>query len=253
MEAPDLEGGFATVGTNIRNSWRTEIRTVLVREEDDGGTGTAYLTHECRAETVDEEHIFSSHMYDFAAIRSWDGNYLVRHGSYNLGVGTGVPDAIHEKTDAIEIAITCPNVPVNVESFDSVLEACQSRTGKRLFMMVNYTYEGRNFQIYVPTRYLNFPNRSVQPDRYLQPISGFTLFHNGDRHAISYLAAYISDTSCHIEFIAREPLGFMETKAPTGRLSRMLKPFNPLLNRFFRTDEFHKVYTVKGKVVFFSY
>ena len=69
---PDLCNGYAVVGNkDAENLWRTEIRSVLHQIL---GRGKAYLTHECRAEVISPESIFTGENNEFTAINSWLGN-----------------------------------------------------------------------------------------------------------------------------------------------------------------------------------
>ena len=70
---------------------------------------------------------------------------------------------------------------------------------------------------------------------------------------ITYVVARIKKDACHIEFVAREPLPFMETKAKSSRLRKWLQPFSPITNKLLRTDEFWKTYMVDGDAVIYQY
>ena len=66
---PDLFNSYAVVGNkDAENLWRTEIRSVLHKNLD---WRKAYLTHECRAEVISPESIFTGENNEFTAIKSW--------------------------------------------------------------------------------------------------------------------------------------------------------------------------------------
>lgn len=120
-------------------------------------------------------------------------------------------------------------------------------------MKVDYEFNGENWAVYSPACYVNYPNPNGNTDEYLQPISGYTLFYNGERFVTSYVACYMENGKTHIEFIAREPANFFDLKLGVRRIATILGWFKPITNFFLRTDDFHKVYTVKGKCTVYEY
>ena len=67
------------------------------------------------------------------------------------------------------------------------------------------------------------------------------------------MAAHLRRDSCSIEFLAREPVGFLDTKIRTGKVYKLLRPFRPVLDMALRTDEFVSRYPVEGEASFFTY
>ena len=247
-EYPDLDGGYAVVyGQN--NHWRTEVRSMLCRMATDE---QAILTHECRAEGVNSTKIFDGRLYEFAAIKTWLGSGAVRSGSYNYGIGTGLPASAYELNDTLRVEVDCPLTKVQEFSFDEALEKFRNPTSGRYFIKIDYLYGEESWRIYAPARYVNFPDAGTER-RYLQPISGYTLFYNSERFVITYVVAHIEKDACHIEFIAREPLPFMETKPKSSRLQKVFRPFSLITNKLLKTDEFWKRYVVEGDAVIYQY
>ena len=175
----------------------------------------------------------------------------ISRGAHNFGFGKQPPDTIYEASDCA-VAITCPTVGITFHAFDDIIAECQGNAVGRYFLMIRYDFQGTAWTAYAPARYINFPNKDLHGDRYLQPISGCTLFHNGSRFVIAYVAANLRQGSCHIEFITREPIGFLGTKTKTGRIYKLLRPFQFVLDQILRTGEFCKVYPVRGEVSFFT-
>ena len=163
-----------------------------------------------------------------------------------------MPASAYELHDKLRVEVDCPLIKVHEFSFDEALEKFKNPTSGRYFIKIDYLYEGESWRIYTPARYVNVPGSGAER-QYLQPISGYTLFYNGERFVITYVAAYIEKDACHIEFIAREPLPFMETKPKSGRLQKLLRPFSLITNKLLKTDEFWKRYVVEGDVVIYQY
>ena len=214
--APDVGRGFAIVAKNGGNRWRTDIRSVLCQSQPNGDDRVAYLTHECRAESVNPTSIFDGRLYEFTVVASWDGIWFLRHGSYNFGFGRQPPETTYEASKHA-VSVSCPAVRIVPHTLDEVIQQFRGKAAKRYFLKVVYRFEGTAWTAYAPARYINFPARD-RPGRYLQPISGYTLFHNGNRFVIAYVAAHIRRGSCSIEFLAREPVGFLDTKIKTGKV-----------------------------------
>lgn len=63
----------------------------------------------------------------------------------------------------------------------------------------------------------------------------------------------MTTTHHNIEFIAREAGSFFDIKNKNSRLVKLLTPFRFLIDRLFRTDEFHKIYRVQGEAKVFQY
>ena len=247
-EYPNLDSGYAIVSAET-NHWRAEVRSILCRTAT---SEMASLTHECRGENVESTNIFDGSIYEFAAIKTWLGNYSIYSGSHNYGCSNALSERACHLDDRLRIEIDCPLTNVHEFCFDEALKRLRNPVSGRYFIKVNYLYRGESWVIYAPARFINFPEAETE-HQYLQPISGYTLFYNGERFVITYVVAHIKKEACHIEFISREPLPFMETKAKSSRLRKWLQPFSPITKRFLQTDEFWKIYVVEGDVVIYQY
>lgn len=253
METPDLINGYIINAADKANSWRTTIHSVLCKKGDQGADEFAYLAHECRAENVSED-IFDGRVYEFTHIATWLGNFSLRHGSYCFGAGEKHSSSIYQKDD-VENLVFCGTVGVTPLDFRDALDFVRSGDHCRLFMSVEYTFTGQRYQIFCPCRYINFPNSARTDDEYLQPLSGYTLFFNGERFVVSYMGAHIREGKQHsVEFIAREPIGFLDTKPKNSRLYKFLSLGAGVFNKLLVTDEFHKVYRPESsEVTFYVY
>ena len=105
MKVPDLEHGFMIMGVDNSNRWWTGIECVLARQAQGAAEPErAYLSHECRAEAVNEDPYSHPGIYEYVAISTWDGNFALRSGPKLVGVRgpadreTIRPDASYEST-----------------------------------------------------------------------------------------------------------------------------------------------------------
>ena len=202
MEVPDLERGFMIMNPDSPNRWWTGIECVLARQvQGTDGSQRAYLSHECRAEAVNEDPYSHPGVYEYVAISTWDGNYALRSGPRLVGVRgpadreTVRPDADYEKTD-MQIVVTSPDRDVTPLSFTTVKEMLQGEfpTGHRkLHMAISYRQDGSEYTLYAPCRYINFPHPVKASRSYLQPISGYVLYEKEGRFATAYVVSYVED------------------------------------------------------------
>lgn len=247
---PDIEFGHAIVGGNLHNSWRTEIRSVLARKRE-GRLEFSYLTHECRAECVGFDKIFHDQIYEYAAVRSWreDENYIIRHGRVSRAA------AYEKKTsDELGIRIICPERTPNWLSFPDVLDVCQNGGDVRIFLKIQYIFSGVEYISYVPARYINFPNARISEDTYLQPISGFSLFYDGEGFRISYVAAHIRENGeTHVEFIVRGSGKGLWGRSFPNILGKIVRKNSVLSRGLFPVGDFDTTYVVDGCVEFYSF
>ncbi len=161
IKYPNLDSGYAIV-YGEENHWRTEVRSILCRT----ATGEqAALTHECRAEGVSPEKIFQGNNYEFVAIKTWLGQYMVRSGANQHGLGEQLPDSAYQLGNG-RIDIDCPLANIHEFGFDEALKKVRNPTSGRYFIKVDYKFRGENWVIYAPARYINFPDANTA-GRYL--------------------------------------------------------------------------------------
>jgi hypothetical protein len=201
MLVPDLKDGFIILNVDAPNRWWTGVECVLTRESPCGGEPQrAYLSHECRAEAVNEDPFSHPGVYEYVAASTWEGNFALRAGPDMVGVcGPGAREvdratAAYEATD-MPIAVTCPQREAQGRSFDDVLNMLRSGFAdghEKLHMAVSYRQDGGDCTLHAPCRYINFPHPDA--DRpYLQPISGQVLYEKGGRFHVAYVVTYIEN------------------------------------------------------------
>ena len=202
MKAPDLEHGFMIMSPDSPNRWWTGIECVLVRQVQGAAKPQgAFLSHECRAEAVNEDPYSHPGVYEYVAISTWDGNYALRSGPKLTGVrgpadrDTVRPDAAYERTE-MEITVTSPDREVAPLSFAEVKEMLQAGFPagyRKLHMAISYRQDGNDYTLYAPCRYINFPHPTKESRSYLQPISGYVLYEKEGRFFTAYVVSYVVD------------------------------------------------------------
>lgn len=138
---PDLEDGF-TIVYGEENSWRTEIRSILQFKNNDQN---CFLTHECRAEALSKNNIFTGVNYEFAPVKTPDGNFNIRSGLYNYGFGLTEPNTVYEKTE-IKIEAKCTEREVVYYGIDEMIERNKNDCVGRYFIDLEYTFEGKKYR-----------------------------------------------------------------------------------------------------------
>jgi hypothetical protein len=247
---PDILDGYALVGTDRKNSWRTEIRSMLTREMSTG-QDISYLTHECRAEHIGAS-IFTGKLYEFAIVCTTNQNYALRYGAANYGFRQRSQQPVIEPVD-LEVEINAPLRKITRLSLEEAIDFARNGNTSRLFMKIEYELGGENYICLTPCRYINFPNISLTDKIYIQPISGYTLFNNGKKLMTSYIATYVSPEFTNIEVISRDQISLLDIKASLGIVGAALQTILYPFKAAFMTDEFHAVTRLSGKVEIFTY
>ncbi len=217
MHTPDLKDGFIILNRTAPNRWWTGVECALLRTRSagpEGGTEQwAYLSHECRAELVNDDPFGHPGVYEYAAAHTWAGNVALRAGPGLVGVrGPGSEDVpaeavAHEWVD-MPIDVACPAREAQERSFDDVLLTLRSDFADghdKLHMAIAYRQGGHDYTLYTPCRYINF----AHPDEdriYLQPISGLVLYERDERFYASYVVIYIEQGHVRaLQFRTRHP------------------------------------------------
>jgi len=250
------------MGHDSPNCWQTSVECVLVR----GGEGEgqrAYLSHECRKESVSPE-IFSATNYEFVVIDTWNGIYNLRSGSFNYGFNPLAnfrrrrPDCVYEKTAAIDVFVQCADREARFLEFDEALAFFRARdSGKnnKVYLELAFDNGGHAYRLYAPCRYTNFPHAEKGRGSYLQPITGYTLFEEGERFYVAYTAAHVTPEGTQsIEFCVRDMTSFIATKNTRSRAFSLFRILDRLaLSVFLVTDDFTRVCRVDGTCRIFDY
>jgi len=198
MLTPDLKDGFIILNRTFANRWWTGVECALARTRNGEAEQWSYLSHECRAELVNDDPFGHPGIYEYVAAKTWAGNLAMRAGPGLVGVGgpgeaevdAGI--AAHEWID-MPIEVTCAAREAKERSFDDVLGMLRSEFSgghDKLHMAVGYRQGGHDYTLFTPCRYINFPDPGVERI-YLQPISGLVLYEKDGRFHASYVVIYI--------------------------------------------------------------
>ena len=217
---PDLQNGFMMLHYDGLNRWHTGIECVLARKTgDQAEEELAYLSHECRAERVEEDPYSHPGNYEYVAISTWAGNYALRSGPSIVGVhsadgrSTDRTVASYEKI-TMEISISCSDRTVRRVSFDDAKRMLQTdfQDGYvKLYMAISFRQSGDMYTLYAPCRYINFPHPTKAQRSYLQPISGYVLYEKDGRFHIAYVVSYIGDGKTRsVQFKVRDEISIGE-------------------------------------------
>ena len=183
------------------NRWWTGVECVLARRAPGAAENQrAFLSHECRAESVSADPFSHPGNYEYVGLSTWSGNYALRAGPDITGVrgpgGAQVArqDASYEQV-SMEIRVSCAQTEARPRSYQDVLHTLQSdfQGGhQKLHMAISYRQDGHDHTLYAPCRYINFPHPDAGRS-YLQPISGLVLYEKAGRFFVSYVVTYIED------------------------------------------------------------
>ena len=247
----DLENGHLVIGSAQSNFWQTGVECVLARTIGQDEKQYAWLSHECRAESVSPD-IFGSHQnYEFVVIKAWNGHVCLRSGSSSYGFNpiqyflNKAPESTYTTSDGEGVKTNCKMRKVRMLSFAEALDFFQKededKTNK-IYMLIEYEIGSCKYELYAPCRYTNYPP-SLRDEKYLQPISGYVLFEDRDKFYMSYVAAHIrEDETKSVEFRVREMTSFINTKNRDSRLYPIFKLLDFLFLRFFFVmDDFTRV------------
>lgn len=144
---PDLEDGFAIVYGD-QNCWRTEVRSILEIKENGQ---KSFLTHECRAEALSSDNIFTGANYEFAPVKTPNGNFNIRSGLYNYGFGLKDPSAIYEKTDH-KIETQCSDRNVIYYDMNEMIIRHKNNYVGRYFVDLEYKFKGITYRSWAPLK-----------------------------------------------------------------------------------------------------
>jgi hypothetical protein len=194
--------------------------------------------------------------YEFVGVSAWDGNYVLRAGTYNYGFNPLAnlrrqpPAAAHQKV-TWGIVVECPQRAVHRLDFNEALERLQSGRAagrERLFMKLSFRHAGVDYTLHAACKYINFTHPDIGRERYIQPIIGQVLFEDNERFHIAYVAAHLrEDRTATVEFLVRDMVSFSEVKDDASRLSGLFKLLDRMLFRaFLTTDEFVRIEPAPG-------
>ena len=199
MLVPDLQDGYIILNDDGSNRWWTGIQCVLARRtHGDGDEQRAYLSHECRAESVTEDPFSHTGDYEYVGITTWSGNYAIRSGHKLLGSDPSKPDGAAPSYETIDMPmrVSTADRDVRPAPFDEVLQMLRSdfEGGYRtMHMAITYRQQNHDYTLYVPCRYINFPHPNETTKNYLQPISGYVVYERDERFFIAYVVCHIAD------------------------------------------------------------
>lgn len=258
----DLENGYMVIGSE-KNLWQTGVECVLARTVENNEIQYAWLSHECRGESVSPD-IFGTHQnYEVVYIKAWNGHVSLRSGSsiYGFNPIRNFLGNASKTTHTIGdhgVKINCKMRKARRLNFAEALEFFQKededKTNK-VYMLTEYEIGSYKYELYAPCRLTNYPP-SLRDEKYLQPISGYVLFEDREKFHLSYVAAHIrEDGTKSVEFRVREMTSFINTKNKGSRLYPIFKLLDFLFLRFFfvmddfvRIEKFHN-----GKCTLFVY
>ncbi len=235
--APDLDSGSLLNGIGTANVWTTEIQCALLDESR--GTWT-YLAQECRAENVPfskeaeaaSDGIFQrGRSLEFLILKSDNLTHQLSSSEYLLvdgldGGRTAYPAAI-DLTGQCDTVVRCaPRAITPLEIVDAMEGLRDGELDVRsTFLKVRWENEGGPFQLFCPCRYVNLPASSEAETPYVQPISGYVLYPDGNRHIVGYVACALSPgNDAIIEFCCRTYSNVFSRLAAVDYLPSPMRP-----------------------------
>ncbi|MEO5337104.1 MAG: hypothetical protein H7841_09455 [Magnetospirillum sp. WYHS-4] len=274
LPCPDLRGGSIVNGRDDGNLWTTEIQCVLVGEDGE----TLYLSHECRFESVafgpeppaeGETLIKRRQPFSFLTFTrngrffhipqpdTLFGESLTR-GTRRIDVDGGFVFRPHSQEDWAS-RVSCSWGEGEEVSF-SQLSADLHRKAvpvRDLFVRARFGLSGRQWSLYCPCRYLNFPGPRLPGGPYLQPISGHVLVPVEDSFSAGYLVAGTDGDRVRMELAmpcyrdAAEVLGRSlalgpEESALMGRMAQLFPAHVGVYDLVFPVDGDVAFYRQKG-------
>ena len=264
--APDLQDGFMVLNYDKNNRWQTGIECVLERRKNDEELERTYLSHECRAEAVNDDPFSHPGNHEFVCISTWTGNYILRSGSslYGFNPIKNLRKKYYKKTYQRvnnKFFVSCNDRNVQYLTFDEVITFLQQNFDsgyKTLYMELTFRQFGCKYVLYAPCRYINFPNPNYKTRKYLQPISGYVVYEKHDKFFISYVVSHVADGFTKaIQFRIRDQVDFIETKNHSSRMFRFFHVLNKVFfSAFFVTDDFCRIAKINDKEIqckFFCY
>lgn len=174
MLFPDLPKAYAIVGTNQKNSWQTNILSILERTNKHGEKSYSYLTKECSAESISNSSIFNLKLrYVFQVLKTWDGVFCIRTGKHVR------KEERHFHSSDLDVDVKCPFSPIKVLRVDELikdLQSCDKQVASNTFLKVFFKKCGFEYAVYCPCHYINYPNDNFpESGNYIQPIMGLVL------------------------------------------------------------------------------
>lgn len=276
MLVPDLKNGYMVNTYDGFNRFQTFVECALSRQSSQGPI-TAYLSNRCRPESISPDSIFNGLHYSFCIIHTTAGTFDVHVGSAECSRNPFRQPAapLDIKPTSCRSVVHCPEVSAREVSFDEALAWLQepeerSDRHNNIYMEISWRLNGQEFRLHTPCRYTNFPNPErdhagiweAKPGypkhehRYLQPISGWVLYHDGSRYYVAYVAVHLTaDGTKRIEFCVREPISFFQLRRPASRVATFLSRWLAAswLGRYLTVSEFHRVIPVDGECRLYRY
>ena len=275
FEAPDLLNGYMVNNFEGENRWQTYVECALRKTDSDGRVAWSYLSSECRAEDIYSLHnrIFFPNNYEFCLAQTWSGTYAIRNGSYLYGLNPTKNRRARkrgwhgEQPGRLELftypsQVFCPQIEVRPLEFDQALSFLQSAEIKKdnhLYMRIDWLApdgSGNRYSLFIPARYLNFPNPESEKAAYIQPQSGYALYPEDDGgFCLGYISVdLVPDGTRRLEFGLRKPVSFLSTKKRRSWLYRPLSILDAILAKdVLLTDEFNHIVTLEGHCVLYRY
>lgn len=223
MLVPDLKEGYIILNDDESNRWWTGIECVLAKQSHGSAAQQrAYLSHECRAELVNEDPFGHPGEYEYVGMATWMGNYAFRSGHQLVGSDRTDPGGTAPTCEKIDMPMRVEGVDREVEplAFTEVVEMLRSdfKNGYKLMhMAITYRQGEHDYTLYAPCRYINFPNPNKPDVKYLQPISGYVIYEKGERFFIAYVVCHIADGHVKaLQFKVREAITLGDSSDPNA-------------------------------------
>jgi len=219
IQVPDLANGSLYFATEARNSWTTEIQSVVYSNET-ALENPVFLGHECRREeTPDGAPTLETSQSLLKIDSPGEFNPMIKDGKFFEipSIDIVVPEEIFAPIGPKKIGSSyftfplgkddwlaeadCPLVEAEVIPFNDLFAALNNKTVnlRKLFIRFRWTSEGTAFAVFAPCRYLNFRNNRCQDANsppYLQPITGSVLLPFKNSYLMGYLVARCSEEGC---------------------------------------------------------
>lgn len=264
FKAPDLLSGHMLNAYEFYNCWSTGILSVLTVTEPNGKVKRAYLSQPCRAEASIGETALSNTIfqnpYEFCVIQGWDDAYVLRAGAFWYPLAFREDPYWDEKRYGVfeyPSKVECQYRDANVVNFDDALQGLvEGRVcANDIYMRVTWRADGERYDLFCPSRYINFPSNADTEQAYLQPVSDPVLYHDGNRFYLAGIAcAMVNKQQGNvIEFVLRVSKKNinLRTKGRFAKWAAKLLAF--ITSTRPDCDEYAQSVRLEGECVLFTY